>query len=216
MAAAAAVATAGRDSPGRRPGGGGGPSPCRPAPLCKEEPAGRAEPGGGGRPGWGGATRGHTPGLPRATQHEGAWLGPAGPALQPCSCATDQVLGSQTQPGESGALLSHAHILPTRFRLVQPKEGNERPEGRDNFGPTHLEPADHPEPQRCRGGARGWKGGAGPSRRASRVRAPPLPTPSCGALSARVWQIRAIATAAFIITQGRIPTLPGAEYPRLC
>lgn len=110
-------------------------------------------------------------------------------------------------------MLSHAYGLPTRFRIVQPKEGNERPEGRDNFGPTHP-----PQTTKClsAAGAGPDAGKAGSGRAAWPPGGAPLRTPSCWALSVRVWRVSAIATAAFIITQGRIPTPPGPKYPRLC
>lgn len=63
-------------------------------------------------------------------------------------------------------MLGHAHTSPTRFRNAQPKEGNERSEGQDNFGPTHVAPGDHLAPQPAvagpdAGGAGKWAGRGG-------------------------------------------------------
>lgn len=180
-----------------------------------------AEPGGGGRPrqgrgrSWAGPRGARPCSTASQTQPEGAGLSVA-PPTSPASRGRPGPRVPNASRTRGGALLSHAPLSPTRVRLAQPKEGNERPEGLENSGPAHVAPAYHRAPQPA--GAWPRRGEAGPEAGRGRAAQPEggaaLPTPPPNrALSARAGPAGAIATAAFIIAWGRSPTPPGPRTP---
>lgn len=183
---------------GERPGGGDGPSPCRPTPLCKEEPAASRARGRGGWP-RGVATASHAPCT--------ACRGQIGPALP----SRLRLLSGGRQNIDK--LRPHkARSLP-QVASCPLKKGKRISEGRSVLGPAPLALASHLVPQW--GGAPGRGGAglgarwAGPPRPSEPRGGAPLRTPSSRALSELARPGLAIATAAFITSRRRGQPRPG-------
>lgn len=180
-----------------------------------------AEPGGGGRPrqGRGRAGAGPPRSPPLFDRDPGSARGGGaehGPAHQPCFPRRTGAESLERGPDERRGLAKPRPLSPTRVRLAQPKEGNERPEGLDDSGPAHLAPAYHRVPPPPGAGPSGGEAGpgAGPSRSAWRGHAP-ADSPRPGLISTR-GSNRCNSYRSFHHRLGKAPSPARPPRPQLC